>query len=115
MEASPRVSVAVERDVLFAVARDASGLAWSCGVLALLPHCAEFRRMYVRPGTRGQAIGAGIARFLEQQAARRGHATVTTGSGIGRTEALSPYERLGYEGREVVDIHAPDSAKAARR
>jgi GNAT superfamily N-acetyltransferase len=81
-----------------ALARDAHGRALGCGALRPLADadgdCAEIKRMFARPGTAG--VGAAVLRFLEQQAARWGYATLRLSTRRVNTRAVAFYEHHGY-------------------
>ncbi len=81
-----------------ALARDAHGRALGCGALRAMggagDDAAEIKRMFARPGTAG--VGAAVLRFLEQQAARWGYATLRLSTRRVNTRAVAFYERHGY-------------------
>lgn len=84
----------------FLVARDGRGEAVGCGALRPLEDGAvEIKRMYVRPGARGRGLGRAILAALEAEAARRGHEVVRLETGDLQTEAMALYRAAGY--REI--------------
>lgn len=85
--------------VLFAVARDAAGLALGCGAMVLNPEYGEIKRMYVRPQARGQGLARGLMEALEGKAQEQGCHTFVLETGPTQPEALVLYERLGYQCR----------------
>ncbi len=95
-------------NILFSLARDEKGAAQGCGGIALLDGFAELKRMYVRPTSRGNGIGALIVRFLEGQALARGYDVMRLETGYKQSEALILYERLGYAPREPSAPYRPD-------
>jgi putative acetyltransferase len=95
-------------NVSLAIARDEAGAAHGCGAIVFLDGFVELKRMYTRPGSRGQGIGAAIVEFLEQQARGRGYAIVRLETGVKQKEALSFYERLGYSRRDAFASYRPD-------
>ncbi|MFZ5550380.1 MAG: GNAT family N-acetyltransferase [Pseudomonadota bacterium] len=82
---------------LFAVARDAAGLAVGCGALLPLagePGCGEVKRMYAaRPG---QGIGGRVLAFLEQQARAAGYRRLVLCTRHANTGALAFYRSQGF-------------------
>lgn len=82
---------------LFAVARDAAGLALGCGALLPLagePGCGEVKRMYAaRPG---QGIGGRVLAFLEQQARAAGYRRLVLSTRHANTGALAFYRSQGF-------------------
>jgi putative acetyltransferase len=83
-------------NVLFAVARDAAGASVGCGAIVLNPGYGEIKRMYVRPGARGQGLARRLIESLEQQAMEQGCRSFMLETGPAQPEALLLYERLGY-------------------
>jgi putative acetyltransferase len=95
-------------NVLFAVARDEQGTAVGCGAIVVGPSFGELKRMFVRPGNRGQGIAAKLLRLLEGEAAAKGCAMFMLETGPGQPEALSFYARSGYELRGPFGGYGPD-------
>jgi putative acetyltransferase len=83
-------------DVLFAVARDADGVAWGCGAIVLNADYGELKRMYVRPEARGSSTARLVIDFLESAARARGCNTVLLETGPSSYQALAFYARQGY-------------------
>lgn len=86
-------------NVLFAVARDAAGMAIGCGAIVMEPGYGELKRMYVRPANRGHGVAAAVLAFLEREAMSRGCAMFRLETGVSQPEALSFYARSGYARR----------------
>ena len=61
-----------QNNVLFAVARDASGHAIGCGAIVLSDGYGEVKRMYVHPRSRGQGVAKQVLALLEAQAEESG-------------------------------------------
>ncbi|HEY2627966.1 MAG TPA: GNAT family N-acetyltransferase [Usitatibacter sp.] len=95
-------------NVRFVIARDEAGKAHGCGAIMFKDGFAELKRMYTRPGSRGNGVGATIVAFLEQQARDRGYTIVRLETGVKQLEALSFYEGLGYARRGVFAGYKPD-------
>lgn len=83
-------------NVLFAVARDAAGLAVGCGAIVLHSGYGEVKRMYVRPESRGQRTARQIINTLESAAYARGCTTLMLETGPYQEEALAFYSKQGY-------------------
>ena len=83
-------------NVLFAVARDAAGMAQGCGAVVLYPEFGEVKRMFVRPEQRGQGIAGSLLRFLEERARSKGCSVLMLETGISQPEAIGLYRRFGY-------------------
>jgi GNAT superfamily N-acetyltransferase len=66
------------------------------GVRMVAPGVAEIKRMYVRPGFRGQGAGRALLAALEQAAAALGADTVRLDTGAKQPLAEGMYERSGY-------------------
>lgn len=86
-------------NVLFAVARNASGEAVGCGAVVVTGDWGEIKRMFVRPVVRGAGVGRAVIAFLETEAAARGVTVVRLETGISQPEAIGLYGRCGYERR----------------
>jgi putative acetyltransferase len=86
-------------NVLFAVARDADGSAVGCGAMVVGADYGEIKRMYTRPGFRGQGLGARVLALLEAQARERGCRLFRLETGYLQAEALALYARCGYARR----------------
>lgn len=83
-------------DVLFAVARDATGQACGCGALRLFDGFGEVKRMYVDTERRGLGIGAALLALLESRAMAQGCFLFRLETGIHQPEALALYRRAGF-------------------
>ena len=98
-----RFPVAIETlaqpNVLFAVARDRNGKAIGCGAVVSRAEFGEIKRMFVRPGERGQGVGKAMLLFLEAKAARTGCTLLRLETGVKQTEALALYEHCGFKRR----------------
>jgi putative acetyltransferase len=84
-------------NVLFAVVRDAAGLAVGCGAVVLGPEFGELKRMFVSPRCRGGGVGRRLMDVLEQRATERGCRLLTLESGPFQPEALGLYAACGFE------------------
>lgn len=85
--------------VWLAVARDAAGQAIGCGALVLHAEFGEIKRMYVRPGQRGQGLARRTLALLEAQAGALGCRRLMLETGPRQPEALALYARCGYQRR----------------
>jgi putative acetyltransferase len=95
-------------NVLFAVARDAHGAAIGCGAMVVRADYGEIKRMYTRPGSRGQGIGARVLALLEAQARERGCRLFRLETGYLQAEALALYARCGYRRRGPFGAYTDD-------
>lgn len=83
-------------NVLFAVVRDAAGLPAGCCAVVVTADLGEVKRMYVRPGARGQGLARRLLATLEAKAVEHGCRRLLLETGPAQPEALALYERLGY-------------------
>ena len=83
-------------NVLFAVARDAAGVALGCGAMVVGAGYGEVKRMYTRPEARGLGIGQRLLALLEREAQARGCDLFRLETGYLQHEALRLYVRCGY-------------------
>ena len=83
--------------VLFAVIRDAAGVAVGCGAIVVKPAYGEIKRMYLRPAARGRGAAGQLIETLEARAAEHGCHTFMLETGPTMPEALKLYQRLGYQ------------------
>ena len=90
------VAALVQPNVLFAVARDASGVATGIGAVVMHPDHGELKRMFVPPRARGTGVGRALLDFLEHEATRRGCAMLCLETGVLQPEAIRLYERAGF-------------------
>jgi putative acetyltransferase len=90
------VSALMQSNVLFAVARDAQGVAHGCGAVVLHPGYGEIKRMFVRSASRGRGIAVGLLEFLEQRARETSCYRLMLETGIHQPEAIALYRRFGY-------------------
>lgn len=67
------------------------------GVQQIGPGVGEVKRMWVDPAWRGAGLGARLLRHLEGVAAAAGHAVLRLDTHGTLAEAISMYERAGYE------------------
>jgi putative acetyltransferase len=85
-----------QRNVLFAVARDAAGRAVGCGAVVLKAEFGELKRMFVSPSARGQGLAQRLLARLEAEAIVRGCKLLRLETGPYQPEALGLYARCGY-------------------
>jgi putative acetyltransferase len=83
----------------FAVARSSDGKAVACGALVVDPSYGELKRMFTNPAFRGQGLAGKVLAVLEDEAQRRGCFRVMLETGYLQHEAISFYERNGYQRR----------------
>ena len=93
------VAALSQPNVIFAVARDASGQAVACGAIVIEPTYGELKRMFTLPSHRGQGIARELVQWLEAQAQARGCHLFMLETGYLQPEAIALYERLGYSRR----------------
>ena len=85
-----------EPNVVFAVARSSEGHVVGCGAVVLSEQHGELKRMYVRPGSRGQGVGKALLAFLESRATAAGLLVLKLETGSRQPEAIELYSRSGY-------------------
>jgi putative acetyltransferase len=95
-------------NVLFAVMRDAAGVAVGCGAVVLGAQHGELKRMYVQPVLRGQGAGHALLHWLEQQAMAQGCRVLVLETGVLQHAALALYARAGYLLCAPFDDYQPD-------
>ncbi len=83
-------------EVLFAVARDAQGVARGCAAVVLRTTHGELKRMYVQPAARGAGLARQILQVLEDAARARGCPQLLLETGPYQPEALAFYAGRGY-------------------
>ncbi len=86
-----------QENVLFAVARNDTGVAIGCGALVMNDESAELKRMFVRPQDRGQGIAAKLLARLEYEAAKRDCELLQLETGPYQPEALAFYKKHGFD------------------
>ena len=91
------IAALAQPNVLFAVARDEMHRAVGCAAVVVGPDYGELKRMFVRPPHRGSGVARALLAFLEARAATQGCTLLTLETGIRQPEALSLYERSGFE------------------
>jgi putative acetyltransferase len=84
-------------NVLFAVARDANGMAMGCGAIVVEAGVGEIKRMYTEPRVRGKGVGRRLLAFLEAEARARGCSSFVLETGYLQAAALLLYAQAGYE------------------
>jgi putative acetyltransferase len=90
------VSALRASNVLFLVARDASGRAIGTGALALNGTWAELKAMWVIPEARGLGVSGRILAALEARARSKGLLTLRLETGVKNHAALGLYARTGF-------------------
>ena len=90
------IAALCQANVVFAVVRSADGQVVGCGAVVLGEQYGELKRMYVRPGSRGQGIGEALLVFLESQASAAGLRVFKLETGNKQLEAIELYSRSGY-------------------
>ena len=83
-------------NVLFAVARDAGGVAVGCGAVVMLADYGELKRMYVDPAQRGVGVAQQLLQNLEHEAAQCGCPVLRLETGIHQQRAIAFYAGAGY-------------------
>lgn len=74
------------------------GIPAGCGGLKLFgTEYAEVKRMYVRPKFRGLGLGRLMLNHLAEYSAKRGVTLLRLETGIHQVEAISLYERYGFQ------------------
>lgn len=95
-------------NVVFAVARNASGQAIGCGAVVVNSEYGELKRMYVHPESRGAGVARKVLVFLESRASLLGCKLLKLETGPSQREALGLYASCGYERRGPFGKYADD-------
>lgn len=88
----------VDEGVVFFVAR-VGGVPSGCGGILFVAEdggYGEVKRMYVRPGHRGEGVGRAVLLRLLEEARSRGVRVVRLETGIDQVEAIGLYESVGF-------------------
>jgi putative acetyltransferase len=93
------VAALAQPNVIFAVARDSSGLAVACGAIVIEPAYGELKRMFTLPSHRDRGIARSLVQWLEAKALARGCHLFMLETGYLQPEAIALYEWLGYSRR----------------
>jgi len=88
-----------QSNVIFVVARNASGQAIGCGAIVVNAEYGELKRMYVHPRSRGAGVAREVLTLLEATAKSLGCRLVKLETGPSQLEALRLYASSGYERR----------------
>ncbi len=86
-------------NVVFVVARNASGHAIGCGAVVIHAEYGELKRMYVHPQSRGAGVARQVLALLESTAGSLGCKLFKLETGPSQPEALRLYASCGYERR----------------
>jgi putative acetyltransferase len=89
----------MQGDVLFLVARDVDGAAVGCAALVNRQDYGEVKRMFVDERSRGLGTGRKLLEHLVMFARMSGLSVLRLETGIHQPEAISLYERMGFERR----------------
>lgn len=82
---------------VFLIARDGAE-AVACGAIRVLDQdTAEVKRMYSKPGRRGQGAGRAILDGLEARARQMGIRRLVLETGIHQQAAIALYRKAGFE------------------
>jgi putative acetyltransferase len=93
------VASLMQGDVLFLVARDVDGAAVGCAALVNKQDYGEVKRMFVDERRRGLGTGRKLLEHLVMFARMSGLSVLRLETGIHQPEAISLYERMGFERR----------------
>ena len=94
-----------EPHIRFFVARK-DGEAVACGGIALFGDFAELKRMYVRPGARGQGAADAIIARLTAEAKNAGLHVLRLETGTAQQAAIRFYARHGFAICDAFDPYA---------
>ncbi len=102
------LSTLLSANVQFFVARR-DERALGCGGYMLLPEkAAEIKRLFVDPAARGQGVGRGIIRVVEESATQEGVRTLLLETGSKSFEALHLYKSMGFAECGPFALYQPD-------
>jgi len=91
------IALLLQGDVLFLVARDVDGGAVGCAALVNRQAYGEVKRMFVDERRRGLGTGSKLLEHLVMFARMSGLSMLRLETGIHQPEAISLYERAGFE------------------
>jgi putative acetyltransferase len=83
-------------NVLFLVARDATGAAIGTGAVVVETGWGEIKRMWLEPAARGHGLSKRLLAMLEDHVRSAGLPLLRLETGIHNAEALALYERSGF-------------------
>ena len=72
------------------------GIPAGCGGVQLFGEYGEIKRLYVRPGFRGQGLGRLMLNHLAAHVQQQGISLLRLETGIYQSEAIGLYERFGF-------------------
>lgn len=102
------IDALAEPRVYFFVARE-DGRASGCGAFVVGESgCAEMKRVFVDPASRGKGVARLIIEALEREAAKLGVALMRLETGIKQPEAIALYRKSGYVERGPFGSYRPD-------
>lgn len=87
----------IDQGVAFFVVRYNGEAAGCGGVLLVAQEYGELKRMYVRPRYRGLGLAKALINHLAEHARANGVMCLRLETGIHQTEAISLYERWGFQ------------------
>lgn len=96
------------KNVLFAVGRSNNGEAVACGALLLCPEYGELKRMFTKPAFRGKGFASSLLAVLESEARTQKCSHVMLETGYLQSDAISFYERSGYQRRSPFGRYEDD-------
>nr|WP_314540448.1 GNAT family N-acetyltransferase [uncultured Massilia sp.] len=102
------VDALLKDDVLFLVARDVDGKAVGCAALVNRGSYGELKRMFVDEQRRGLGTGRELLEHIVMFAAMSGIQVLRLETGIHQPEAISLYERAGFERVAPFGDYQPD-------
>lgn len=102
------LTLLMQPNVLFLVARDDSRNALGCGAMVLNEGYGEIKRMYVSPRGRGQGLGGRLLAELEREAVGRECELARLETGPYQPEALGLYGAAGYQRRGPFGTYRDD-------
>jgi putative acetyltransferase len=99
------VDALFEPQIRFFLAR-LNGVVVGCGGVALFPHFAEVKRMYVRDVARGRGVADAVLARIETAARDAGLSLLRLETGDRQISAMRFYERAGFQRCGAFGVYA---------
>jgi len=99
------------RDGFFGIIEDGSKIVATFALYPLSNDCAEIRKMYAHPESRGKGLGKWMVGYLLQIAKENGYKEVELETASPLVEAIHLYQKIGFE-EKIFENKTPRCDKA---